>query len=195
MIQRIPGDTMSICGGQINEGEPIGTIINTNAVGVSTPIVGHKRCADKHNYAKANPPVVKIAKQGSDGSIGKYEDALVNPSPLVRPEKQELPPMPEGVQSIADLPFEEPFHPATAAHAGVPDAGAVNPELRERVMREADADTKRTESIYRDGFHGTPQPKIPNTGDDWANLIAVLNNHRVFIDGKLLTDLVMWKNS
>lgn len=96
------------CGRQIAEGEPVGTVISG-----ATAIVGHKRCADSFTQRKMEDQVVKIGKQSGAGGpvdVSTFADGVMHSTPLetkpgyVAPE---LPPMPAGVRSIAEVPFEE----------------------------------------------------------------------------------------
>lgn len=189
----IPKENGIPCGGHIGEGAPIGTIISVN----QQPLVGHKACVDGFNFRKAQP--VKIAKQSPGGTVGPYEDAILNPTPLEKPEPpQSLSnvPMPPGVQSVADLPFDEP-EPHPARRSDPPYRGdetePFDPKLGEAVgIRDPSRDGR---NIYRDGLHGE-KPKAPTSGpsaDDWGTLVAILGKHGVQLSSRLLGDLIDWK--
>lgn len=102
------------CGRQIQEGEPIGTVVVGHP---GNPIVGHKACADAFNKRKQEATVKTGKQQGPGGSIGDpqaYDDALAFGSfPLEKPESAHPAPeldqvrMPEGVKPLSELPFEE----------------------------------------------------------------------------------------
>lgn len=124
------------CGGQIQEGEPIGTVIAGFA---NEPMIGHKRCADAYNMRKRQETQVKIGKQGGPGgSIGdpqNYPDALAFGSVPLEKEEPPAPdlaamPMPEGVKPLSELPMDDEPAPAP------------EPER----------------NIYRDGNHPVPVP-------------------------------------
>lgn len=92
----IPGEDGTPCGRQIEEGEPIGTVIHGG------PQVGHKRCANAFYIRKQDEErqkredMVKIGKQqGPGGSIGDpatYPDALASGSvPLEKKAEEDKP--------------------------------------------------------------------------------------------------------
>lgn len=90
----IPTEDDGTCGRQIEEGEPIGTVVLPGG-----PIVGHKRCADgfhQRRQAQEREKRMKIGKQqGPGGSIGDpstYPDALAFGSKPLVPEGKEIPP-------------------------------------------------------------------------------------------------------
>src|SRR6478735_5875897 len=108
----------ALCGGQIQEGEPIGTVIIRAG---QDPLIGHKRCADAYNMRKTQreQQAMKIGKQaGPGGSIGdpnSYNDALAFGSvPLEKPETPDLASvqMPEGVKPLSELPMDDEPAPA-----------------------------------------------------------------------------------
>lgn len=102
------------CGRQIQEGEPIGTVVLAGG-----PVVGHKKCADNFRpafaaVANAGGHPVKLGKQGGPGGAipgpEGYDQAIAGSIPL------ESVTMPEGVKSLADLPMDgEPAAPVEAA--------------------------------------------------------------------------------
>lgn len=83
----IPNKQGIPCGNQIEEGEPIGTVMLPGG-----PVVGHKRCSNSFYARKQQSErermndMVKIAKQGAGGVVGPYEDAVIGSTPLVPPE-------------------------------------------------------------------------------------------------------------
>jgi hypothetical protein len=101
----VPTDKGLPCGNQIEEGSSIGTVMLANG-----PAVGHKKCTDAFYARKMQAErdkrenMVKIAKQGSSGLVGPYEDAILNPSPLVKPEKTALS---EPASELHELTTEE----------------------------------------------------------------------------------------
>lgn len=87
----VPNDKGLPCGNQIEEGSPVGTVMLE-----SGPSVGHKRCTDGHYARKMQAErekrenLVKLAKQGGPGGavdMSQAEDAIENPTPLVKPEE------------------------------------------------------------------------------------------------------------
>lgn len=87
----VPNDKGLPCGNQIEEGSPVGTVMLA-----SGPSVGHKRCTDGHYARKMQAErenrenMVKLAKQGGPGGavdMSQAEDAIENPTPLVKPEE------------------------------------------------------------------------------------------------------------
>lgn len=87
----IPNDKDRPCGKQLQDGEPIGTIV------LGGPIIGHKACADRYELRKREKKetAMKIGRQqGPGGSIGdpaQYQDALAHGSvPLEKPDAPDL---------------------------------------------------------------------------------------------------------
>jgi hypothetical protein len=86
----VPNDQGIPCAGQIEEGSPVGTVML-----VTGPAVGHKKCCDGHYARKIQQErenrenLVKLAKQNGPGGVTDLtnaEDAIENPSPLVKSE-------------------------------------------------------------------------------------------------------------
>jgi hypothetical protein len=115
----IPRENGYPCGGQIQEGEPIGTVMGQMAPppAAAVPLVGHRRCADafmSREREKANM-VKKYNQAGPGGAMDTAhpEDLVIGSLPL---EKTERPPadrlertqMPPGVRPLSELPFEGP---------------------------------------------------------------------------------------
>lgn len=87
----------TVCGKQIEEGEPIGTIMSP-----SGPLVGHRNCAAAHYARKMQTErekrdeMVKIARQSGPGGavdMSTAEDAIENSTPLVKPDSTEKVPL------------------------------------------------------------------------------------------------------
>lgn len=105
------------CGRQIQEGEPIRTVV----VGMNA-IVGHKRCVEEYEARKQQEKTGMVKKYQQQGPGGPMDTS--NPQEMVmgsipleqqpgKPAEQaELPNladmrMPEGVRPISEVPFEE----------------------------------------------------------------------------------------
>jgi hypothetical protein len=125
----IPNDKDVPCGRQIEEGEPIGTVILNR-----TPLIGHRACA--HGFHSRTQAVerekrvasMKIGKQsGPGGSIGdpdKYPDALAFGSkPLVPEEKEPVPP------ADPDIPPPGVAHSSSEGQLGAVVAAVPTPTM------------------------------------------------------------------
>jgi hypothetical protein len=94
LIQTAEG---SICGRQIEEGDPIGTVMSA----YGGPVVGHKDCADAFEHRKREQQMVKIGRQqGAGGPMPgpeQYKEGIMGSIPLEKPEEP-APDLPEGIE-------------------------------------------------------------------------------------------------
>lgn len=112
--------------------------------------------------------MVKIGRQqGAGGPMPgpeQYKDGIMGSIPLEKPEEP-LPPMPPGVKSVADLPFEEqPPMAGDPKQTGTPlpgyTAGAIAPGMKEARAAVTPGWVPATED-----HHGFYAPESPNIGD------------------------------
>lgn len=179
-IQRDDG---APCGQQINEGEPIGTVI---AGWASAPLVGHKRCADAYNARKQErDSAMKIGKQqGAGGSIGdpqSYPDALAfgsmplektePESEVQRPELNQVV-MPEGVTPLSELPMDDEPAPAPEPERNIyrdghnPPASTPSPPAwGQGPSADPRFETERDELMYLRGYEAAVRQERANRGE------------------------------
>ena len=135
------------CGRQIEDGESIRNL----TLPYGGAIVGHKQCVDSYeaNKQKENDMVQRV-DQGSPGGpvdMRTAKDALLGSVPLVPKEEAHTGPsslsevpMPDGVRSVAEVPFEEP----AAEPVSVPTVAAVGDDIMRLTLRvQAIEDTLR----------------------------------------------------
>jgi len=117
----IPNDKGFPCGTQIQEGEPIGTVI----LAAGGPVVGHRKCADGFQQRKQAEQRERVAatmvkrqdQAGPGGALGPERDALMGGIPLAEQvarneaEKNKVSlgeaVAAAGVRSVAEIPFDE----------------------------------------------------------------------------------------
>jgi hypothetical protein len=126
----IPNGEGIPCAGQIEEGSPVGTVMLPGG-----PTVGHKKCSDGHYARKMQQEreqrenMVKLAKQGGPGGVvdlSNAEDAIENPSPLV---KKEIAVDPTGVAIQHAL-----SQPASEPHQLTDDEQAAMKEFKQKLL-------------------------------------------------------------
>lgn len=129
------------CGRQIAEGEAINTVVTP----FGGPIVGHKKCADGYNLRKQQEKdMVKIGQQSGPGGPvepSKFKDGIAQSIPLEqsRREVPEMPPMPQGVRPITEVPFD--------------DNDLVEPPER-NIYRDGNRPTAADVELRQRDFHG-----------------------------------------
>lgn len=154
----IPKENGQLCSRQIEEGEPIGTVV----VGV-TPFTGHHACAQAYEGRKAAKKetgmVKRVDQQGPGGAVDMTTgtDAVMGSTPLEKsPGSEDKPdlssvPMPPGVTPITDLPFEEPVDTWSGGRPDPVDLEQLTASRRQSMAEEAgqglfDATMKNLES-------------------------------------------------
>lgn len=202
----IAGDNGLPCGRQISEGEPIGTV----AVGhPPNPIVGHKKCADAWALRKQREKddMVRIGKQqGPGGSIGdpaSYDDGIQGSIPLEKPEP--LPSlaevkMPEGVQSLAELPFVPPKASVSVDGRPYPLTGSATTAIPEDQTK---GQHLRADLANRFTYHSPTPEQIPlyesirGQAKLWADylVMACPESRELSLALTHLEETVMWANA
>jgi hypothetical protein len=145
----IPREGGVPCGNQIEDGEPIRTLV----LMTGGALVGHKKCVEDYEQRKneENSVVKRVDQQGPNGPVDmtQAKDGIIGSFPLdqkldtaAAEAEPERPPAPdqgwgEDVIPVASLPFPTP-NPASASPTGVAirePGEEPNPEVLKDVLR------------------------------------------------------------
>lgn len=150
-----------LCGSQIEEGEPINTVVLPGG-----PVIGHSRCVTGFHMRKREEDMVKIARQQGPGGpvdMTQAEDAVMGSIPLEKPEKPEetVEPEPVGTSGTGDLGA------SVAPVGGIKVEGNLAWNTIELAELESAHEAKRQELLDR----RREQEQKPITPDRWTHTI------------------------